>query len=114
MSAQPPPVSTQAPSMESLEEGEEVPMPTLPFVLIIKAGIELVAYLSDEVAIQNEPPWEDNVQVFKSAPANSSVIPIYAFVVVVAEFETVNFHAGVVVPMPTVVVLIEPEPAFSE
>ena len=37
-------------------------------------------------------------------------MPMKAFVVVVALFETVNFHAGVVVPMPTVVVLIEPEP----
>jgi len=34
--------------------------------------------------------------------------------VVVAEFETVNFQAGVVVPMPTVVVPIKPEPAAEE
>ena len=37
-------------------------------------------------------------------------MPMKALVVVVAEFETVSFHAGVVVPMPTVVVPTEPEP----
>ena len=60
------------------------------------------------------PPWEENVHVFKFAPASSSVMPMNALVVVVAEFETVNFHAGVVVPMPTVVVEIEPEPDPTE
>src|SRR3989344_9281131 len=95
-------------------DGDEVPMPKILLGVMVRDGMVEVAKASDEVAIQNEPPWEDNVQVFKLAPASSSVMPIKALVVVVALFETVSFHAGVVVPMPTVVVPMEPEPAFSE
>ena len=106
----PVPPTNSRPEVERDSVGEDVPTPRKPFEFRVRADIELVANASEEVAIYRFPPWEEKVQCLRFAFASSSESARNALVVVVAEFEIVSFQAGVVVPMPTVVVPTEPDP----